>query len=121
MTSRREFMRDAAIAGAVSAFGINSSVFAAEPALETTRIRLPKVANVCWAPAYIAENLLLELRKNTPVGAPGDDFFDFNCPARNSSGADQRDTRLTGRPVGIPDYAIDCCSWPFSVFSVTCG
>ena len=58
MTSRREFMRDAAIAGAVSAFGINSSVFAAEPALETTRIRLPKVANVCWAPAYIAENLL---------------------------------------------------------------
>ena len=61
MISRREFMRDAAIAGAAGAFGIHSSVFAAEPALETTRIRLPRLRqspNICWASAYIAEDLL---------------------------------------------------------------
>ena len=61
MISRREFVRDLAVAGATSLLGMGTEVFAAESALETTRIRLPRVRqspNICWAPAYIAEDLL---------------------------------------------------------------
>ncbi|MGH8675135.1 MAG: ABC transporter substrate-binding protein, partial [Burkholderiales bacterium] len=58
MSTRREFLRTAAIAGTAGALGLVSDVLAAEPPPETTRIRIPRVENVCWAPEYIAEDLL---------------------------------------------------------------
>ena len=61
MMGRRQFVRDMAVAGAASVLGMGTEVFAADSALETTRIRLPRVRqspNICWAPAYIAEDLL---------------------------------------------------------------
>ena len=55
MITRRQFVRGAAAAGAL---GLVSDVMAAEPPPETTRIRIPRTESVCWAPTYIAEDLL---------------------------------------------------------------
>jgi len=55
MISRREFVGGAAAAGAL---GLVCDVLAAEPPPETKRIRIPRVENVCWAPAYVAGDLL---------------------------------------------------------------
>ena len=58
MISRREFVRDMAVAGAASAFGISPCVFAAEPPSETNRIRIGRSAAICSAPKDVAEELL---------------------------------------------------------------
>jgi NitT/TauT family transport system substrate-binding protein len=56
--SRREFLTKATLAGAAGILGLESSSFAAEPPLETTRIRLAQVAGICVAPQYVAKELL---------------------------------------------------------------
>jgi NitT/TauT family transport system substrate-binding protein len=56
--TRREFLSTAALAGAGSILGLQSNSHAAEPPLETTRIRLGLVPSVCLAPQYVAETLL---------------------------------------------------------------
>jgi NitT/TauT family transport system substrate-binding protein len=56
--SRREFLAKAAFAGAAGILGLESGSFAAEPPLETTRIRLVQVAGICPAPQYVAKELL---------------------------------------------------------------
>jgi len=60
MTSRREFVRDMALAGAASAFGFGSGALAAESPPETTRLRLARfpVDIYCTAPQWVAESLL---------------------------------------------------------------
>jgi NitT/TauT family transport system substrate-binding protein len=58
MISRREFVRDCAIAGAVSPVGFSSDLLAAESAPETSSIRLPLIPGTCFAPQYVAEELL---------------------------------------------------------------
>jgi NitT/TauT family transport system substrate-binding protein len=58
MISRRRFLRDAAVAGVATAFGLGREGIAAEAPPETARVRIPSVENVCWAPAYIAGDLL---------------------------------------------------------------
>ena len=55
MITRRQFVRGAA---AASALGFVLDVLAADPPPETKRIRIPRVENVCWAPAYVAGDLL---------------------------------------------------------------
>jgi NitT/TauT family transport system substrate-binding protein len=56
--SRREFLAGlGAVAGSAGLFGVDSRVAVADPAPETTRIRLMK-ASLCAAPAYVAEDLL---------------------------------------------------------------
>ena len=50
MITRRKFLSDAALTGAASALGMSRNVFAADPPPETTRIRIPRIENVCWAP-----------------------------------------------------------------------
>jgi NitT/TauT family transport system substrate-binding protein len=52
------FVKDMALVGAAGLFGIGREAIAAELPPETARIRIPRVENVCWAPAYIAEDLL---------------------------------------------------------------
>ena len=55
--TRRRFLTTLSLAGAVSLLG-PAPALAAEGALETTTIRLAKIANVCIAPQYLAEELL---------------------------------------------------------------
>jgi NitT/TauT family transport system substrate-binding protein len=58
MISRREFVRDVAIGGAVSPLGFSSGLLAAEPAPETSSIRLALIPGSCFAPQYVAEEML---------------------------------------------------------------
>ena len=56
--SRRKFLGAAALAGAETFLGLQNGAVAAEAALETTRLKLPKLPNTCIAPQYLAEELL---------------------------------------------------------------
>ena len=58
MINRREFVRDCAIAGAVSLVGFSSDLLAAESAPETNRMRLALIPGSCFAPQYVAEEIL---------------------------------------------------------------
>jgi NitT/TauT family transport system substrate-binding protein len=58
MTSRRTFLITAALAGTVGVLGLRPRSVAAEPALETKRIRLAQVPAICLAAQYVAEELL---------------------------------------------------------------
>jgi NitT/TauT family transport system substrate-binding protein len=55
---RRDFVRGVSLAGAAAAFGLTARPAAAEPPPETTRLRLSRVAGICVAPQYVAEDLL---------------------------------------------------------------
>jgi NitT/TauT family transport system substrate-binding protein len=55
---RRTFLRSAALAGTGAVLGWRAESAAAEPAPETTRLRLLKTGSICWAPQYIAGDLL---------------------------------------------------------------
>jgi NitT/TauT family transport system substrate-binding protein len=56
--TRREFVRTAAVAGTGSLWGWRTESLAADPALETTTIRIVQTAGTCFAPQYLAEELL---------------------------------------------------------------
>jgi NitT/TauT family transport system substrate-binding protein len=58
MIGRRGFLRRATAAGAVAAIGFRAGHGSAEPPPETTKIRLAKAATICWAPQYVADELL---------------------------------------------------------------
>jgi NitT/TauT family transport system substrate-binding protein len=56
---RRAFIRDMTVGGAAGLVGLRPESVAAEPPLETTKLRLLKEkGRTCWAPQYIAEDLL---------------------------------------------------------------
>jgi NitT/TauT family transport system substrate-binding protein len=56
--SRRDFLTNLGLAGSAALLGLKSDAVAAEPAPETTRIRLTSISGVCVAPQYISEELL---------------------------------------------------------------
>jgi NitT/TauT family transport system substrate-binding protein len=56
--SRREFLRGPTLAGTAVVLGLKSESAAAEPPMETTRIRIHDAAITCFAPIFIAEALL---------------------------------------------------------------
>ena len=57
--NRREFLSALTLAGSGALLGVRQESLAAEPPLETTRIRLiPIRGTICYAPMYIAEELL---------------------------------------------------------------
>jgi len=58
MITRRELLHGAAAMGSTGLLGLTARPAAAEPPPETTRIRLSKVASVCVAPQYVAEEFL---------------------------------------------------------------
>jgi NitT/TauT family transport system substrate-binding protein len=58
MITRREFLRDAALAGAAGALGLVSEAIAAEPPPETKRLRMVQIPTICQAPQFVAEELL---------------------------------------------------------------
>jgi NitT/TauT family transport system substrate-binding protein len=58
MRNRREFLGLATAAGAAGLVGLGSRTAAAEPPPETTKLRLLRSPSICWAPQYIAGDLL---------------------------------------------------------------
>lgn len=59
MITRRDFMRYATVAGAAGILaGSGGDAAAAEPAAETKRLRIARVLDGCYAPQYMAEDLL---------------------------------------------------------------
>jgi NitT/TauT family transport system substrate-binding protein len=56
--SRRRFLSTAALAGTGALLGLQSNSLAAEPPPETTKLKLIRVPTVCYAPQYVAEELL---------------------------------------------------------------
>jgi NitT/TauT family transport system substrate-binding protein len=58
MITRREFIRRAGLASAAGSIGRISSVLAQEPAPETRRIRIAASTALCFAPQFVAEELL---------------------------------------------------------------
>ena len=58
MPTRREFLRDAARAGATGVLGPITEVLAADPPPETTRLRIAEIPSACRSPEWIAEDLL---------------------------------------------------------------
>jgi len=56
--SRREFLTTTAMAGTGALLGLRSELAAAEPPPETTKLRLIHVPTICYAPQYVAEELL---------------------------------------------------------------
>lgn len=58
MITRREFVNGVALAGAAGALGYGRELLAAEAPPETTRIRILISPAICFAPLYVAEDLL---------------------------------------------------------------
>ncbi len=58
--NRREFLERSALAGTALYMGMGNDAFAAEPPPETTTIRIRRWRPACWAPIYVAEQLLRE-------------------------------------------------------------
>jgi NitT/TauT family transport system substrate-binding protein len=58
LQTRRRFLTNLAGAGAGAILLPAPRLLAAEPALETTTVRLPKIPVICFAPQYVCEELL---------------------------------------------------------------
>jgi NitT/TauT family transport system substrate-binding protein len=56
--SRRQLLGGLTLAGAAGCLGVHPGPAAAEPPPETTKIRLHKMAGICVAPQYVAEEFL---------------------------------------------------------------
>src|SRR5262247_3137143 len=56
--SRRQLLGGLTLAGTAGLLSLHPRPVAAEPPPETTRIRLHKMAGICIAPQYVAEELL---------------------------------------------------------------
>ena len=69
--SRREFLTNLGLAGGAALLGLQSDVIAADPPLETTKLRLARTSSICQAPQYVAE-ALFEAEGFTDVQYVGD-------------------------------------------------
>jgi NitT/TauT family transport system substrate-binding protein len=58
MMPRRAFLRGVSGVGTAALLGLRTDRAGAEPPPETTRLRLLKSASMCWAPQFVAEELL---------------------------------------------------------------
>jgi NitT/TauT family transport system substrate-binding protein len=56
--TRREFLKQASVAGAAALLSAQRNSLAAEPPPETKRIRIPQIPSTCRAPEWVAEELL---------------------------------------------------------------
>jgi NitT/TauT family transport system substrate-binding protein len=73
--TRRDFLATAPHAGTGALLGLCSESRAAEPALETTKLRLVRTTSICQAPQYVAEELLR-----------GEGFTDIQYVTKSSPG-----------------------------------
>ena len=58
MITRRDVVRLGVLAGAAGVVGVGHDATGAEAALETKRVRIAQIPNNCYAPQYMAEDLL---------------------------------------------------------------
>ena len=58
MIGRRGFVKDMALAGVAGMLGFGREAFAAEPPPESTRLRIADSTALCFAPQFVAEELL---------------------------------------------------------------
>ena len=56
--SRRRFVGGLTLAGTAGLFGMQPEDVAAEPPPEITALRVLEIPALCWAPQYVAEELL---------------------------------------------------------------
>jgi NitT/TauT family transport system substrate-binding protein len=56
--SRREFLKGVSLAATAALLGLYGDALAAEPPPETTKLTLARSPTACWAPLYLAEELL---------------------------------------------------------------
>jgi NitT/TauT family transport system substrate-binding protein len=76
MMRRRDFLRGVSGGGLGALLGLRNGRAEAEPPPETTRLRLLRSPTMCWAPQYVAEDLLKAegftavSYVDIPVGAP---------------------------------------------------
>lgn len=73
--TRRDFLSTAALAATGAVLGLHSGSAAAEPALDTTKLRLVRTTSICQAPQYVAEELLR-----------GEGFTDIQYVTKSSPG-----------------------------------
>ncbi|HWH80537.1 MAG TPA: ABC transporter substrate-binding protein [Candidatus Binatus sp.] len=73
--SRRDFLATAALAGTGPLLGLRGESLAAEPALDTTKLKLVRTTSICQAPQYVAEELLR-----------GEGFTDIQYVTKSSPG-----------------------------------
>src|SRR6476620_7094424 len=73
--SRRDFLATAALAGTGALLGLRGESLAAEPALDTTKLKLVRTTSICQAPQYVAEELLR-----------GEGFTDIQYVTKSSPG-----------------------------------
>ena len=57
-SERRAFIRKLSAIGTASLFGLAHTRIAAQPAIETKRIRFVHAPSICIAPIYLAEEIL---------------------------------------------------------------
>ena len=81
---RRAFLSGVSAMGAGSWVGLRPRGAGAEPPPETTRLRLLKTASVCWAPQYLADDLLRAegFTDVTYVDFPGGPVSEFLAAAK---------------------------------------
>jgi len=113
--SRRQFVGGVTSAVTAGLLGLHAEQLAAEPTLETTRLRLVRTTSTCWAPQYVAEDFLraegftevtyLEMAVGIPVSKPlsaGEADLSMNFVGPNLIHVDQGDpvVFLAGAHVG---------------------
>ena len=104
MIRRRDFLRWVSTAGMAALLRLRAHRAGAEPPPETTKLRLVKTPNMCWAPQYIAEELLkaegftevtyVDMRAGVPVSTvltAGDSDISMNFVGPNLIRVDQGD------------------------------
>ncbi|MGH8064402.1 MAG: ABC transporter substrate-binding protein [Candidatus Entotheonellia bacterium] len=83
--SRRKFLAELTLAGTAGLVGLRPRPAVAEPPPETTKLRLLKeTGRICWAPQYIAEDLLRAegFTDVTYVDFPGGPVSEFLAAAK---------------------------------------
>jgi len=83
--SRREFLGGLTLAGTAGMLGLSAGSVTAEPPPETTTLRLLKeTGRICWAPQYVAEDLLRAegFTDVTYVDFPGGPVSEFLAAAK---------------------------------------
>src|SRR6516225_11849195 len=90
MIARRRFGKVMIMTAAARALGFRPSIATADPALETTRLRISKVPSVCVSPQYVAQELF-----------GGEGFTDVQyiaspggLPGANALGAGKEDIQM---------------------------
>src|SRR5437867_12672956 len=104
---RRRFLRALGAAGATALVGLDGAGAAAEPPPETTKLRLMRTNSMCWAPQYVADDLLkaegfTDVRYfEAPLGQPvskalvaGDADLSMNFVAPNLMHVDRGDPNV---------------------------